>query len=361
VEEHVRNVARGLVARGHEVAVWTVARDGRFRVRTVDGIEVWELPAPLPERSAAGLARFAVRMPRAALLWSRAVRALRPELIHVHCFGPNGTYARVIARLAGIPLVLSSHGETLADDASVFTSSRFAAASLRRGLAAASHVTGCSQLALDDLGARFGLAPGRGTVVFNGIDLDEPVGAPPAGTGDRYIAAVGRAQRLKGFDLLVDAFARAELPRDVQLVIGGGGPALEQLRTQAERLGVGDRVHLPGWLDRPAVGALRRGATVGVVPSRTEPFGIAALEVWRAGSPLIATTRGGTVEFVRDGDDGLLVDPEDTAALAAALAGLIDDEERAARLAAAGSARVRAFTWERVVDAYERIYRGIGE
>lgn len=356
VEEHVRNVARVLRERGHEVVVWTIDRDGGFGVRRVDGVDVWDLPAPLPARSAGAMARFAIRMPRAAARWRRALRAHRPDLLHVHCFGPNGTYARWLSRIAGVPLILTSHGETLADDAGLFSSSRFAIDSLRDSLAQAAAVTACSQVTLDDLVGRFGLREGRGTVVFNGIDLDEPEGAPPPRVTGRYLAAVGRVQHLKGFDLLVQAFARAGLPRDIRLVIGGGGPETDDLRALAERWGVSDRVLLTGWLDRPTVGALRRGALAGVVPSRFEPFGIAALEVWRAASPLVATTRGGPPEFVADGVDGLLVDPEDTAALALALRRLVDDPALAARLAVAGETRVRAFTWERTVDAYERVY-----
>ncbi len=356
VEEHVRNVAGILRRRGHDVVVWTIDREGRFGVRDVDGIEVWDLPAPLPTRTVRAMPGLAVRMPRAALLWRRAFRAHRPDVIHVHCFGPNGTYARVLAAHTRTPLVVTAHGETLADDDGLFSRSRFAIRSLIRGLAQAAAVTGCSQVVLDDLVARFGLAAGRGRVVVNGIDLDEPIGAPPPGVGGRYVAAVGRVQRLKGFDLLVEAFARAALPEDVRLVIGGGGPQLSALREQADRLGVGDRVVLPGWLDRAGVGGVRRGAFIGVVPSRSEPFGIAALEVWRAGSALIATTRGGPPEFVEDGVDGILVDPEDVDALASALRDLTEDPGRASSIGAAGARRVREFTWDRTVAAYESVY-----
>ena len=67
------------------------------------------------------------------------------------------------------------------------------------------------------------------------------------------------------------------------------------------------------------------GAAVFVMPSRLEPFGIVVLEAWRAGTAVVATSRGGPPEFVRDGEDGLLVDPFDTAAFAGALEGLLAD------------------------------------
>lgn len=357
VEEHVRNVARILQERGHDVVVWTVARDGGAGERSVDGIRVRDLPAPLPARSVVAMGRFALRLPRAAWAWRAAFRADRPQLVHVHCFGPNGTYARVLARRTGTPLIVTTHGETIADDAGVFTRSRFAMRSLTIGVAEAAAVTGCSQVALDDLTSRFGLPPGQGEVVFNGIDLDEPV--DDEGEAGRYIAAVGRVQRIKGFDLLLEAFAAAGLPTDVRLVIGGDGPELGELRTRAAELGLGDRVVLPGRLHRPAVGALWRDAVVGVVPSRFEAFGIAVLEAWRAGTAVVATTHGGPPEFVEDGVDGILVDPLDAQRLAGALRELVDHPQWAAELGAAGAQRVRSFTWERTVDAYEALYRDV--
>jgi glycosyltransferase involved in cell wall biosynthesis len=357
VEEHVRHVARVLRQEGHDVVVWTVSRDGSHGVREVDGIEVRDLPAPLPARSIGDLARFAVRLPRAVLAWWRAARSFRADVVHVHCFGPNGTYARWISRATRTPMVVTTHGETMADDHGVFTHSRFARQSLRASLDAASGVTACSQLVLDDLVARFRLEPGRGIVVFNGIDVDETAREQVPGLPPRYIAALGRLQRLKGFDLLIDAFASSDIPSDVGLVIGGEGPEADALRRRAQERGVGARVVVPGRLSRGQVATVLEGATVAVVPSRFEAFGIIGLEAWRAGAPLVATARGGMREFVRDGVDGLVVDPEDTAALAAAIAELVDDEDLARRLARAGTERLPSFTWQGVVDRYEALYQ----
>ena len=356
VEEHVRNVARVLTARGHDVVVWTVARDGVAAVREHEGINVRDLPTPLPDRSIGGVATFLLRLPGAVAAWVRALRASRPEVLHVQCFGPNGTYATLLARLLRQPLVMSSHGETLADDSSVFESSALARRSLRWALTTADGVSGCSQVVITDLEQRFGLAPARGELVPNGIDLDEPAGAPPAGLPSRYVAAVGRLQYLKGFDLLLRAFAAADLPTDIGLVIGGGGPEAEPLARLAADLGIRDRVVLPGRLDRGQVVALLQGAAAMAVSSRSEPFGISVLEAWRAGAPLVVTTRGGPPDFVADGVDGLLRDPEDTAAFAAALREVVLDENTAARLSQAGSVRVADFTWDVPAALYEGLY-----
>jgi len=359
VEEHVRHVALALRRHGHDVVVWTISRDGSSAVRTVDGIEVHDLPAPLPARSAGDLARFALRVPRAAFRWWRAARSFRPDLIHVHCFGPNGTYARYVGDLTRTPMVLTSHGETLADDHGVFTQSRLARKSLRAALRTAAAVTGCSQLVVDDLVDRFGLEPGRGVVVFNGIEADEAAEEAVPGLPDRYVAAIGRLQRVKGFDLLLEAYAASGVAPQVGLVIGGDGPEAAVLRRRAEALGVGRHVLLPGRLSRGQVAAVLDRADVAVVPSRFEAFGITALEAWRAGAPLVGTSRGGMPEFVRDGVDGVIVDPEDTDALSKAIAALVADPAGARRLAAAGRARVPSFSWEHVAARYQTLYAGI--
>ncbi|WP_344791448.1 glycosyltransferase family 4 protein [Gryllotalpicola daejeonensis] len=358
MEEHVRNVARELGQRGHDVVVWTVARDGRYGVRSVEGIEVRDLPAPLPARSPSALLRFAASAPSAAAAWLRAADDFRPELIHVHCYGPNGSYARFVSHRRRIPLVVTSHGETIADDGGVFGASRFARASLEGALRDASAVTGCSHVVVRDLEARFALAPGVGAVVPNGIDLTEPAGSLPDGLPRRYVAAVGRLVPVKGFDLLLRAFANAELPEDVGLVIGGDGwdSRWAALRAEAERLGIGERLVMPGQLDRPQVVALLRSAAAVAISSRFESFGITALEAWRAGTPLVAAARGGLPEFITDGVDGLLCDPEDSAAFGAALRRVVVDAQFGRSLAAAGSERVRDFTWQHVADGYELSY-----
>jgi len=357
VEEHVRHVARVLAQNGHDVVVWTISRDGSRTVREVDGIQVCDLPAPLPARSVGDIARFAVRLPRALFAWWRAARSFRADVIHVHCFGPNGTYARWVSRATRTPMVLTTHGETMADDHGLFTHSRFARRSLRTSLQSAEAVTGCSQLVLDDLADRFGLAPGTGTVVFNGIDAEETPEEPVTGLPDRYVAAIGRLQRVKGFDLLIDAYAASAIAPDVGLVIGGDGPEADLLRRRAKEMGVAEHVVLPGRLSRGQVATVLDGAAAVVVPSRFEAFGITGLEAWRAGAPLVATARGGMREFVRDGVDGLIVDPESTASLAAAITALVGDDDLARRMARAGAERLPSFGWREVVEQYEALYR----
>lgn len=358
VEEHVRHVARELRDRGVDVVIWTADRGDSVPTR-VDGVPVRVLPTPMPARSAAAVFSFCRRAPVAAWRWWTAWRSDRPSIVHVHCFGPNGAWASTLARLLRIPLIVTSHGETFGDADDVFGSSELMRRALRDALARADAVTACSAFTATDLEDRFGLSQGTARIITNGVDMAEHRGEQLEEMPGRYVCALGRLVGTKGFDLLVEAFADAGLPDDVHLVVGGDGPEADRLTEVARRRGVLDRLHLPGRLSRRHVGPVIAGSLALVVPSRVEPFGIVVLEGWREGVPVIATSHGGPPEFVTDDIDGLIVDPLDTESLAAALRVVVDEPERASRLAAAGRARVEMFGWGRIAEAYLALYREV--
>lgn len=349
----MRHVARQLQSDGVDVEVWTVDRGESLGIRDLEGVTVRYLPTPLPAASPGAVLRFLLRLPSAWRRWTNARRQFEPDLLHVQCFGPNGVFALAIGRRFRLPLIVTSHGETVADDHAVFSRSALLRFALRRALAVAAAVTAPSQFVIDDLRASHGLI--GGIVVPNGVVLETPDATEDAPNG-RYLLGVGRLGHMKGFDLLIDAFAGAELARDIRLVIAGDGPERDRLQMAAEQLGLGDRVEFTGRLDAAAVAGAMSAALAVVVPSRMEAFGIVALEAWRSGAPLVMTNRGGAPEFVRDGVDAILVDPEDPVALGDALRRVSTDERFRVQLAAAGRARVGEFTWVRVARAYEELY-----
>jgi len=173
VEELTRHLALALVDAGDDVEVWTLhgndAEPETVEVR--DDLIVRRFPMPLPATKWSSLYRTATIGPRTLFSMRNAVDAFRPDVVHVVCFGPNGAYATVLARLTRLPLVVTLQGETVMDDADIFETSRVLRSSLRRGLRAAACVTGCSAFTLADAEQRFGLEPGRGLVVANGVDV----------------------------------------------------------------------------------------------------------------------------------------------------------------------------------------------
>lgn len=366
VEELTRHLALSLVAAGDQVEVWTGLPDDHApeTVEVRDGLVVRRFPMPLPASRMSAVSHAATTGWRTMRGLRRAVASFRPDVLHVQCFGPNGTYATALSRFCHVPLVITLQGETLMDDADIFEVSQVLRASLRAGIRTAAAVTACSDFTLDDAVARFGLAPGRGSVIFNGVSLaptsceDRPV-ALPAPMGEvPYVLALGRVVPKKGFDLLLSGYAAMDPGRrTADLVIGGTGDALERLQAQAEDSGIADRVHFVGRLSREQVAAAMTGSRAFVMPSRLEPFGIVVLEGWRAGTAVVATDHGGPPEFVHDGEDGLLVDPFDTAAVATVLGRVMTDDSLRDAVASAGRGRVDSFAWPRIAEEYRTIYR----
>lgn len=356
VEEHVRHLALELRDRGHRVAVWAV--DQGDAPASLPGVTVRYMPAPLPAARPVAAARFLADAPAALRAWERAWALDRPDVVHVHCFGPNGPWSAAMAARHRTSLVIGAHGETFMDEHAIFDASVLLRTSLRWALHRADAVTACSQYAADDL-VRFGLRPGSATVVHNGVDAHEPGGEVPPWLPDRYLLAVGRLVPVKGFDLLLRAFAAAGLDPRTRLVIAGDGPERPVLQALAADLGVADRVILPGRLQRPEVVTVMARARALVVPSRIEAFGIVVLEGMRAGRPVVAPLRGGAGEIVTDGHDGVLVDPTDTGSLAALLARLDADPVLRARLGVAAARTAARFTWGEVADRVERLYRAL--
>jgi glycosyltransferase involved in cell wall biosynthesis len=146
---------------------------------------------------------------------------------------------------------------------------------------------------------------------------------------------------------------------DPRPIIGGDGSEHDALVERGSVAGLGDRLQLPDRMAAGEVAAAMSGAACVVVPSRSEAFGIAALEAWRSGTALVMTTRRGGAEFVRDGTDGVFVDPEDTPELAATFQRVLRDAEFRSRRAGAGALKVRPYSWGRTVNAHRRLYRSV--
>jgi glycosyltransferase involved in cell wall biosynthesis len=162
---------------------------------------------------------------------------------------------------------------------------------------------------------------------------------------DVAMICVARLVPSKRVDVLIDAVAhlRQEVedrrPSAAHLVIVGDGPSLPALRLQAERLGITDAVTFAGGLAYRDIPEAMTSADLAVSASAYEGFGLTIIEAMAAGLAVVATNVGGVGDLIIDGQTGLLVAPNDAVALAAALAAVIEDPARRARMAAAGRAR----------------------
>ncbi len=179
-------------------------------------------------------------------------------------------------------------------------------------------------------------------------------GEPPRSTLDQpVIAAAGRFSPVKQYPLLLEAFAHVvEDHPQWRLHIHGGGDRDEELRRTVERLGLGDNVNLMGRTN-DMLGELAKASLL-AVSSRVEGFGMTIIEAFSVGVPVVSfDCPHGPREIIDDGRNGLLVPPQDTEALGAALSRLVADREERHRMGAAALASASGYKLEDVTRQWE--------
>jgi glycosyltransferase involved in cell wall biosynthesis len=189
---------------------------------------------------------------------------------------------------------------------------------------------------------------------FNGLEAEAlyhpPRLAPrlrPGRFGD-YVLAVGRIESVKRVDLLVAAMARVDAP--IRLIVSGEGTQRAHVERLAAERGVADRVDFLGAVDDERLIELYAGALAVLYPPYDEDFGYVTLEAFLAHKPVItAADSGGPLEFVSDGVNGRVCDPE-PGAFADAVNALAANRRRAAEMGDAGYERARTITWDGVIE-----------
>ncbi len=291
------------------------------------------------------------------LKFPRLVRMLqrkRPDVVHTHLFHAD-LVGRLAARLVGVGHLV----HTVRAVEQRWRPWQFAWARL---MADACDRTVCiSQAVRDHYQHQTKLPAWRLCVIRNGVAADAWPRDPGvrlrmreqrAIDADEVVGAcVGRLHPDKGVDVLAEAMHQLG-DKAPWLLLAGDGPMRHEVRdfvrrhTRAEWLGHVDDVH-----------AILSTVNFLVVPSRTEGFGMATAEAMAAGLPVVASRAGGLAELVVDGETGLLVEPENPAALAEAMARLAGDSSLRDRLGQAGQRRIaEQFGIDATVQAHETLY-----
>lgn len=330
-------LARGLLARGHEVTVFGA-------------------PGSILEERMSPVARFEPVLRGMDLhpvtLW-RARRALarcRADVV-LALMKKDVRLTVPAARTLGIPSVVR-HANDRPLTGWIYDQVLF-------GTLPALHVANSEATRATLLGARW-LRPDAVKVVYNGIDPAPIDSAVPVDLGlpegAVSIGFAGRLERRKGLLDLVTAWPGVadEVP-NAHLLIAGRGPDESEARRV---LGDAPRVHWLGYRDD--IPSLLRALDIAVVPSHWEGFGFVAAESMVAGLPVVAANASSLPEIVRDGIDGILVPVRDPAALAGALIKLSGDAGIRLRMGVAGRARaLEQFGVDRMVDEYEQILESV--
>lgn len=340
VEAYVNRLARALVQLGHRPSVFTQA-DRRTvselgRTRFEDGVWVHRYARPH------ALVR---EFPAPALLWTTRRRSGEFDLVHTHSYHQLPALGIALSE-PRLPIVTTLHYN--GDGSTAF---RRIAHRAYRPLGRLLVRRASAVIALTDSEARrvnvLSSRLGRATVTVIPPGIDPPPAVPEMPTAGRTILAVGRLERGKRFDVLIDALAH--LPADVRLAIAGTGPEAHRLRARADLLRVSDRVDLLGWLDPRELGRWRSAASVFATASERECFQLSLAEAIASGLPAVASA---------------IPAHADAAALpnaCVALVGNVDPRSWAAALRASlATARPRPVTfatWPEVAREIAMVYR----
>jgi D-inositol-3-phosphate glycosyltransferase len=208
------------------------------------------------------------------------------------------------------------------------------------------------------------LAPGVDHALFSPGDRAQARRAVGLDPSSRVLLFAGRIQRLKGLDLAVESLARLRRRDAFLVVVGGpsgahGDTELARVRRLAKELGLDDRVRFVQPQPHETLSTYYRAADVCLVPSRSESFGLVALEAAACGTPVIASAVGGLRSLVDDGVTGFLVDGRDSNAFASRIDRVLDEPGLAARLSLAAVARARRYTWSAAARRFQELGTGL--
>ena len=220
-----------------------------------------------------------------------------------------------------------------------------------------SQIITVSRFASSDICKEFGIPPKKIRVVPNGINTEVFYPIPEIEREENRLIVTNSADTpLKGLSHLLRAVADVSRTHDVRLTVIGapkvGGDTVKLIKD----LGIGGRITFTGRIDNLEFVRQYARASIAVVPSLYEGFGLPAGEAMACAVPVISTTGGALPEVV--GDAGILVPPADPEALRKAIVALLDNSQRARTLGKAGFKRVQAhFTWKRAAEKTAEVYR----
>jgi len=334
-------------------------------------LHVERLPLSMTEwgvRSLRGLGGYW----KATRLLRRLVARFRPNVVHCGRCLPEGIMALVLKRWTGLPYLCYVHGE----DVRAAATSREQSWLVRQVLRNAALLIVNSRSTQRILAEEWKVAVRRTRILYPGVDTTRYTPVPPdpewrtrwGWSGRRVILTVGRLQKRKGQDKLIEAisFVRNRCP-DVLYVIVGSGEERHVLERLAASTGVADSVQFLGELDDTHTIRCYQQCDLFALPNRqvggdVEGFGMVLLEAQACGKPVLAGASGGTAETMCPGTTGVVVDCTTAQSLADALTQLLSNPARLAEMGVQARSWVKArFDWARLAEQAELLFAEVGD
>ena len=351
------DVCRVLSRRGHEIKILTSHIKGLPREERRDGFHILRLASLRTEPYKAGFPSMAAYV--LAGLWAgrRLIRLFKPDLLHAHFAVPAGALAWMLARLTGVPYVLTVHLGDVPGGVPEKTGGwfRWLYPFTRpiwrdaRRIVAVSEYT--RQLALKKYKAEIQVIP-------NGVDLStlKPdlvhLNEPPR------IVFAGRFMAQKDPLQLVQTL-NALKQLQWQCVMIGDGPLMQDVRRAVAESALQERFQLTGWIDPQDVLDWFGRSDILFMPSRSEGLPVVGVQALAKGLAIVASRVGGFVDLVDHDKNGYLVRREDADQFSALLSGLLSDPKRLLSFRNASLEKARDFEIDQVVRQYEDIFMSL--
>ena len=366
------NLLRELVRAGHDVTMVSQYRGDAFGTRVYGGGP----PPPVPGVEVIGLEQLGEQADGdferdigTMVATIKAAHARRNfELLHAQYAYPTGWAALLAGRALGLPVVVSIQG---GDGHWVGSCCETHKLAMQRVLGGADALLIGGESFLAEVSERLGTPRRRFTIVPGAVDTARFHPADEARVGAARSPARllyhGRVDRRKGALDFLDALAiLRERAVPFEAAVSGIGPDLDPCKARAAELNLGEPLlRFTGYADYDAVPGLYRDADIFVSPTYAEGFSNTILEAMASGLANLSCFAVGVADCLRDGENGLLVQPGDVAAQADRLERLITDDGLRRRIAQAGLAECRrVYSWQAVgrtiMDVYASVVRAPG-
>jgi glycosyltransferase involved in cell wall biosynthesis len=330
---HVQRWARGLADRGFQIKVISHGGEPLPDIDTTI----------FPRRNRWGYVQYAGKAAAVA-------RKFQPDLVHVHYAAGFGIWG---LKTQFSPTVVSVWGSDVVE----FPSGPLSRGLIRKVLTRADHVTATSRELKRVAAALCPTAEVKTTVIPFGVSLPPEPAVPQPELPLRLIFAKHHHPRYAPEVLIKAMVEVVKVIPDVKLTLAGAGPTSEELHKLADDLNLSDVISFPGFIPPAEMYRQIQEHHIMLMPSRYEAFGVAAAEAGACSRPIIATDVGGVSEVVADGVTGVLVPPDDSDALAAAIIKLGRDKQARVDMGCSAYERVRKhFRWDKSLDMMTELY-----
>ncbi len=357
----VHNLAREFTAQGHAVEIITNRYPRTLpRIEEIDGILTRRFHFLVPSWRYVRNRRVDLFL--ASLVYyfhtsfalNKVIREFQPDIINSHYLTEHAEFVgRCLSSQLKVPWVVSFHGGDVDGEPALDQQHmrRF-----QKVISQADSLTFCSHFLKQQAALLNSGISEKTHVIHNGVDIELFSGQSNIKPDFPFIFAIGRLERHKGFDILIDAFARVdEAFKDVRLLIAGGGILRADIKQQIEQQGLQDRVKLIGSIEPRTVADYMRESLFVVVPSRRESFGIVALEAMAAGKCVLASPVGGIPEFLPCSPNKIV--PLDVSDWTKAMQNWLEESRIGTLPGIKNREFIKEFSWTKVSDQYMKVFK----